>query len=296
MDPVRKHLVCHGPIVCSEPEIITCIHSEVWAAVVRAKIWWHRQILDCVHYCSAGVFHRPRFARVGMKHTRFHQFLCSVGQQEKTDYLHGASFEFLLFRVVSQVNDKLSSLFTCSGSLFLPLWLSKGFWSGFGSEKQRMACSGLPTGSNAGFAVLSPPSLPGGSLSPWSEPLLYWGLDRLDSPSWATHRDLWPASSLQTTEVVAASCFCCSPLATPSWFWYKEGELVAHSGFGWGVWRFQFRSKVPCNASGTSSLSCGPDWNLLVYSQAGRKVLTGLRCPYVIETSCILQLVVMVAL
>lgn len=71
------------------------------------------------------------------------------------------------------------------------------------------------------------------------------------------------------------------------------GIIIANHRGG-GVSCVQFCSEVLYNASGTLSLYCGPDCNLLGYSQARKKVNTGLRHPYAIATGCILGLVAMV--
>ena len=76
---------------------------------------------------------------------------------------------------LSQVNDKLTTLFTCSGSLFWVLCWSKDFLFCFGSEKQGVACSGFSTCFNAGSTVLCPGPLEGASVCGQSSARLWAG-------------------------------------------------------------------------------------------------------------------------
>lgn len=94
-----------------------------------------------------------------------------------------------------------------------------------------------------------------------------------------------PVMGIITANHQGFAQFYCSPSAAPS-FLYKEGEPVAHSGLECRVWNAQFCCEVLCNASALS-LYHGPDCSL-VYSQAEKKVNTGLRHPYAMGTGCML--------
>lgn len=207
---------------------------------------------------------------------------------------------FYLRWLLSQVNDKLKPLFACSGSVFWPLWLSKDFLFRLGSEKQRVAGSGFPTCSDAGCRVL----FPGGSLSVPSEPPTRAGwtgcapqrLLPAGQPAETCHRHdhYQPLRWWLHLAVIVVFQLLLLDYYYFLFFFVQGKGTSSSSGFERGAWRAQFCSEVLCDTSSTLSLYCGSDCNLLVCSQAGKKVNSGLRHPYAIETGCTLGLVAMV--
>lgn len=125
----------------------------------------------------------------------FHPFL-NLYSLARGNWL--ASVNFYLQWLLSQVNSKLTTLFTCSGSVFWLLQSRKDFVFCFGSEKQRMVGSGFPTCSNVVSLLL--------------QTVCIFGLHSpLHALIWATCKDLCWKQSLQITEVVATShCYCSS--------------------------------------------------------------------------------------
>lgn len=134
------------------------------------KLERNRQIY--IRYSLAGVFHRSRITQAGMKY-----IFSPVSQSQLLNkrqliiYTEHHLSSYYLQWSLSQVYDKLTTLFTCSGSLFWLLWLSKDFLFCFGSGKLCVACSGFPTCFNAGPAVLPPAPLEGVSAMRSEPPL-----------------------------------------------------------------------------------------------------------------------------